>query len=173
FFEAAAVAAREAGAGQLTPALIAKAAGKTQKVFISVFGNIEAYLSALQLRFFRGRLNHVVESLKQSKQGFDAIEKALTAYLDYTLKHHETYRVLCAARTLYPALTAEMQGRLQNSILMLQAELRNLGSHHSGDMSRLGFAVVLEVIRMENEARAKKPALREALWAALHTLAKA
>lgn len=172
FFKAAPLLSRSSSAAKLTPAYIAKVAGKPQKAFLAEFGNVEAYLSALQLQFFQRRLNEVVESLKSAKTGFDSIERALTAYLDYTLRQQETFGLLLEARGLFPALQAETQTRLLNSILMLQVELRGLGCKNSGQMARLGFAVVLEVVRMEHEAHARKPVLREALWSTLRGFIK-
>jgi hypothetical protein len=172
FFQISPFLSRSSTAGKLTSAYIAKVAGKTQKVFLAEFGSVEGYLSALQLHFFQNRLNQVSESLKNAKTGFDSIERALTAYMDYTVKHHETFSLLLDARILYTAMDTETKSRLLNSILMLQVEISGLGCKNAAQMARLGFAMVREVVRMENEAHTKLPILRDALWTTLRGLTK-
>lgn len=156
----------------VTAAAIAQAVGIAEEDFIDEFGGVEHYCSALQLRFFEGRLNSVLSKAGSMRPGLERIRGAWTAYLDYSVEHAAVHGWCRRARQRYPSLLEEVRRRNHAVLLMIQIEFSTLQCPHPMERARLAVGMVLETVKAETEARAKNEAMRALLWSALEMFAR-
>jgi hypothetical protein len=151
---------------------LAQAVGIGEDEFSAEFDGVEAYLSAVQLQFFEGRLNHVIAKAGAIAPGLDRIREAWTGYLDYSVQNAGLFNWCRRARQRFPALQEEVRRRNHGVLLMIQIEFRSLGCAHPMESARLAVGMVMETVKMETEVRARNDAMRGLLWAALELFAR-
>ncbi len=156
----------------LTEAELAQAVGVSLDEFSREFDGVEAYLAAVQMRFFEGRLNAVIGKAGAMKPGFDRIRAAWASYLDYSVQHAGLFAWCRRARQRFPTLREEVRRRNHGVLLMIQMEFSALKCPHPMESARLAVGMVLETVKLETEARARNDAMRAQLWAALELLAR-
>ena len=161
------------GATALTIERVAEVAGLSKQDFMDEFRDLQDFFSAVQLHFFNGRLNYVIENTpKHLTPSLERVRYSLTQYLDYTVQHAAVFAWCNDARIRFPELQAEARKRNGNMAQMLGIEFRSLGWTHAAENVRLIVAVVLELTAEESEAGQPRPAAREALWAFVEALSK-
>jgi len=155
-----------------TMAELAQAVGIGEDEFSAEFDGVEAYISAVQLQFFEGRLNNVIGKAGAMKPGLDRIREAWGSYLDYSVQHAGLFAWCRRARQRFPALGEEVRRRNHGVLLMIQIEFSTLGCAHPMESARLAVGMVMETLKLETEARARNDAMRRLLWASLELFAR-
>jgi hypothetical protein len=155
-----------------TEAELAEAVGISEEEFSAEFDGVDAYLSAVQLQFFEGRLNQVIARAGAMKPGLDRIREAWAAYLDYSLQHAGLFQWCRRARQRFPAMQEEVRRRNHGVLLMIQIEFNSLHCAHPMESARLAVGMVLETVKMETEARTRNDGMRGLLWSALELFAR-
>jgi hypothetical protein len=151
---------------------LAQAVGISEDEFSAEFDGVEAYVSAVQLQFFEGRLNHVISSAGPMQPGLDRIREAWTGYLDYSVQNAGLFLWCRRARHRFPALQEEVRRRNHGVLLMIQIEFKSLRCAHPMESARLAVGMVMETVKLETEARARNDAMRKLLWSSLELFAR-
>jgi len=156
----------------VTEAELAQAVGVSLDEFSREFDGVEAYIAAVQMRFFEGRLSSVIGTAGAMRPGLDRIRAAWGSYLDYSVQHAGLFTWCRRARQRFPALQEEVRRRNHGVLLMVQIEFSSLKCSHPMESARLAVGMVMETVKMETEARARNAAMRAQLWAALELFAR-
>lgn len=160
---AAASIAAQTPYDDLSISRICQLAGLPVNAFKTEFGDLPAYIEAVQQEFLRNIRSRIIHVTDGSAPGTLRIKLGSESYLAYCAENAGVRAWLVAAR----AHAGVLRGLLQQNYsftLVLGAELHGMGRQLPEAMARLYIAMLNEVANSEQRAGQRLPELREALW---------
>lgn len=131
--------------------------------FKSEFGDIAAYIEAVQQEFLLNIRSRIINVTDGSARGILRIKLGSESYLAYCAENAGVRAWLVAARA-HANILRGLQLQNHSFTLVLGAELRGMGRQQAEAAARLYIAMLNEVANSEQRAKQRLPDLREALW---------
>ncbi|NKF24565.1 hypothetical protein [Solimonas marina] len=148
---------------ELSIARLCELGGVLPNVFCAEFPDVLSYLSALQQHFLGEIRSRVIKVTDGAPLGLLRIRLASESYLAYCHEHMHVRDWLVAARR-HPQIERGLQQQNHSYALVLGSEFEAIGRTDTFSAAHLYVGMLNEVANREHRARAKQPALREALW---------
>ncbi len=154
---------------ELTPAVVAEAAGLTLADFAAEFETVGDYLAEVHHQYLEGILTRIVAEAGGMPPSLERILLASTIQLDICLEQHALRNLIAEARRGVPRVAEDLHKRNRGTALMISIELKSIGCRQPMITARLYCMMVLEAAQIESDAGVKVPEVREALRAFLAT----